>query len=169
MPGSPLCPSSHTSATVHVPGHVSGNKADGNHVETGSTEDAGHPQNLLLGMQTPQGDWGCVPAGCWHNTGEHWGYLLQKPLNLPHREEKSWSLLCGSLLSSGTMHTQAWEGQWQQPQNIRAARGMRVAFWGPWVLRTCLPPVLTFAVTKTCTNLLTSSPVVGLLFFQDRV
>lgn len=154
MPGSPPCPSSHTSVTAHVLGHINGSRATGNHTETGSTKDAGQPQNLLLGMQTPQGDWGCVSAGCWHSTDEHWGSLLRKPLSSPRREEESCGHCCvDPCYSSGTMHTQAWEGQWQPPQGIRAARVMWVAFWGPWVLRTHLPPALTFAVTKTCTSL----------------
>lgn len=80
----------------------------------GSTKDAGHPQSLLLGVQTSQGNWGCAPAGCRHSTDEHWGCLLQKPLNSPHREEESCGHCCvDPCCSSGTMHTQAWEGQWQ--------------------------------------------------------
>lgn len=98
MPGSPPCPSSHTSVTAHVLGHINGSRATGNHTKTGSTKDAGQPQNLLLGMQTPQGDWGCVSAGCWHSTDEHWGSLLRKPLSSPRREEESCGHCCVLLL-----------------------------------------------------------------------
>lgn len=71
---------------------------------------------------SPQDDW-----GCWHSTDEHWGYLLQRPLDSPHREEEPCGHCCvDPCYSLGTMHMQAWKGQWN---NHRASEQQGGCGW----------------------------------------
>lgn len=123
---------------------------------------AGNPQKLRLGMQIPLG-----ASGCWCNAGVHWqavppwcvlwGYLFHKSPNLPCGEKEAGGH-CSVALCSAFPAAHIW-GQAEQPwwwlRSVRAvAEGYQWSFRVPGCSpRTCLPPDLTFAVSKTCTNL----------------
>lgn len=143
-----IAPTTHPQLPVAILGHLPG---------------AGHPQKLLLGVQTPPGVWRlCFGRLLVQRRGALAGstssgaiYFTSHQICSPgkRRHAVTADALCSPF---GATHTQGWAEKPQQwLPSVRSVMGMRVTFWGPprCSPRTCSPQDLTFTVSKTCTNL----------------